>query len=214
MTSKEDLPYQAIFREAEREGRVLHRDDVYGWGPTVDLVSEEILGFVLENVGSTVLDVGCGVGPYVERLNAAGKRCIGIDISRDMVAEGRALGRDVREMSAYAIEFSDSSFESVIMVETLEHLAEYERALAEAARVATSTIVLTVPDISVLPLMSKRQVVPWHLLESTHVNFFTPELLRTTLLRYTGSCELRRLGAFFEVDGETVHMHIGAAARV
>jgi ubiquinone/menaquinone biosynthesis C-methylase UbiE len=214
MADNQELPYHTLIEEAEKEGRVLHREDVYGSGPPVDLVAEDIYELVLRNVGSTVLDVGCGVGPYVTRLTAAGKRCVGIDINPAAVATARELGRDVREMSAYSLEFPDSSFESVIMIETLEHLPEYERALAEAARVATQTIVVTVPDISVLPLMSKKQVVPWHLLESTHVNFFSPDLLRTTLLRYTTSCVVTRLGAFFEVDGETLHMHIGAVARV
>jgi SAM-dependent methyltransferase len=214
MSDRDELPYQALFEEAEREGRVLHREDVYGSGPPVDLVADDILEFVIQNVGSTVLDVGCGLGPYVARLNAAGKRAIGIDINPEAVAKARGLGRDVREMSAYDLRFRDSSFESVIMIETLEHLPEYERALAEAARVATNTLVVTVPDVAVLPLMSTKQVVPWHILEATHVNFFTPALLRTTLLRYATSCEVAGLGAFFDVDGQNLHMHIGAAARL
>jgi ubiquinone/menaquinone biosynthesis C-methylase UbiE len=214
MADNQGLPYQTLIEEAEKEGRVLHREDVYSFGPPVDLVADDILDLVLENVGSTVLDIGCGVGPYVTRLNAAGKRCTGIDINPEAVAKARELGRDVREMSAYALQFSDSSFDSVIMIETLEHLREYERALAEAARVASRNIVVTVPDISVIPIMSKKQVVPWHLLESTHVNFFTPDLLRTTLLRHTTSCDVTRLGAFFEVDGQILHMHIGAVARI
>jgi hypothetical protein len=61
--------------------------------------------------------------------------------------------------------------------------------------------------------MSKRQVVPWHILEATHVNFFTPELVRKTLLRFAPSCELTSLGPFFDVDGTILHMHIGGVAR-
>jgi SAM-dependent methyltransferase len=210
----EDRPYEELFKRAEHLGLVLHRRDIYGSGPPADLVSEEILQFVTNNAGSTVLDVGCGLGPYVERLNQVGKHSVGIDVNEEVVNQARKLGRDVRVMSAYDLQFPDSSFESVMMIETLEHLPDYEQALAEAARVASNSILITVPDISVLPLMSKKQVVPWHLLESTHVNFFTPEVLRTTLLRFARSCDVTRLGAFFEVDGTTVHMHIGGVARV
>ena len=56
--------------------------------------------------------------------------------------------------------------------------------------------------------------VPWHLLEATHVNFFTPETLRKTLLRYASSCDATRLGDFFDVDGEVLYMHAAAVARL
>lgn len=211
---EEILSIQDLFREAEREGRVLHREDIYRAGPPVDLVSEEILQFVLENVGSSVLDVGCGLGPYVERLGAAGRECVGVDIDADIVDQAKSLGRDVRLVSAYDLQFPDSSFDSVIMVETVEHLEHYEAALEEATRVARGSIVLTVPDISVLLEMGKKFLAPMHVLEPTHVNFFTPRLLRSTLERYVRSCELTKMGAFFEVDGQTMYTHIGAVARL
>jgi ubiquinone/menaquinone biosynthesis C-methylase UbiE len=210
----EGLPYEDVIEAAEREGRVLHRDDIYRSGPPVDDVSEEILAFVLKHVGSTVLDVGCGLGPYVERLGEAGKDCTGVDVNADVVDRAKILGRDVRLMSAYDLQFPDASFESVIMVETLEHLDHPEAALKEAARVARESIVITVPDISVLPQMSKKFLVPWHLLEGSHVNFFTPELVRSTLMRVARSCEVMRMGAFFELDGEQLYTHIGAVARL
>jgi SAM-dependent methyltransferase len=208
----EERPHKDVFREAEREGRVLHREDIYRSGPPVDLVSEEILQFVLDNVGSSVLDIGCGLGPYVDRLVSAGRRCIGVDVDREAVDGAKRLGRDVRISSAYDLQFPDSSFDSVIMVETLEHLEHYEAALKESARVAQQSIVLTVPDISVLPPMSSKFLAPWHVLEPTHVNFFTPRLLRSTLMRVARSCDLTKLGPFFEVDGETMYTHIGAVA--
>jgi ubiquinone/menaquinone biosynthesis C-methylase UbiE len=208
------LPYQNVFLEAEREGRVLHREDIYRSGPPVDLVSEEILEFVLANVGSSVLDIGCGLGPYVERIEAAGKRCVGIDNDATVVDRAKSLGRDVRLRSAYDLQFPDSSFDSVLMVETLEHLEYYEAALKESARVARQSIVITVPDISVLPQMSKKFLAPWHILEGTHVNFFTPEILRSAIERVARSCDLTKLGPFFEVDGEVMYTHLGAVARL
>lgn len=212
--STDPLPYQELLEQSDREGRVLHRNDIYGSGPSVDAVSEEIFAFVNQNVGESILDVGCGLGPYVERLTKVGRTCIGVDLDPEAVARARELGRDVHRMSAYSLAFRDASFDSVIMIETLEHLADYEQALAEAARVARRTIVVTVPDIAVLPLMSKRQVVPWHLLEATHLNFFTPQTLQKVLLRFAASCRVSRLGKFFEVDGESAHMHLGAVATI
>jgi ubiquinone/menaquinone biosynthesis C-methylase UbiE len=209
-----ELPYQDVIDEAERIGAVLHRENIYRSGAPVDALSDEILDFVLRNVGDTVLDIGCGAGPYVARINGAGRRCIGIDLDPRAVAQAQALGRPVFPMSADSLAFADNAFDSVVLIETLEHLQNYERALAEAARVARSSVVVTVPDISVIPRMSRRQVVPWHLLEATHVNFFTPETLRRTLLRYAVSCDATRLGDFFDVDGEVLYMHAAAVARL
>jgi ubiquinone/menaquinone biosynthesis C-methylase UbiE len=161
-----------------------------------------------------VLDIGCGAGPYVARINGSGKRCIGIDLDPRAVEQAQALGRPVFPMSAENLAFADNAFDSAVLIETLEHLPDYERALAEAARVARSSVVVTVPDISVIPRMSKRQVVPWHLLEATHVNFFTPETLRQILLRHAVSCDATQLGDFFDVEGEVLYMHAAAVARL
>lgn len=207
-----ELPYETLLAGAGAEGRILHRDDIYGSGPPVDAVSEEILEYVADHVGNRVLDIGCGIGPYVERLCRLGKTCVGIDTNAEAVAAGRALGRPLEVASAYELPYEVDSFDSVILVETLEHLPDPEQALAEAARVARSTLVVTVPDMGVLPAMSKRFIVPWHILEGTHVNFFTPEIMRRTLLRHAASCEVTTLGQFFEVDGEPMHMHVAAVA--
>ena len=41
-----------------------------------------------------------------------------------------------------------------------------------------------------------------------------PETLRKTLLRYASSCDATQLGDFFDVDGEVLHMHAAAVARL
>jgi hypothetical protein len=68
----------------------------------------------------------------------------------------------------------DSSYEVCTMIEVLEHIEDYAQVLREAHRVCSSKLILTVPNIAVIPAMSDFQVVPWHLLEASHVNFFTP----------------------------------------
>jgi hypothetical protein len=46
------------------------------------------------------------------------------------------------------------------------------------------------------------------------VNFFTPEILRRTLLRHVRSCEVTTLGQFLEIEGEPLHLHVAAVARL
>lgn len=207
-------PYEALLREAASGGRILHRRDMYCSGPSVDDVSEEIMELVAARAGSTVLDVGCGIGSYVGRLQRGYRECVGVDVDEAVVRGGRRLGRNLRPMSADALEFPDATFDTVLMIETLEHLSNPEAAIAEARRVAKTNLIVTVPDASAIPLLSARLVVPWHMLESSHVNFFTPAILRQVLVRHFERCETGQLGQFFEADSEPVFMHAWAVAWV
>ena len=208
------LPYEDALREAGLQGRVLHRNDIYGSGPPVDMVSEEIYAFVDGRCGSTVLDIGCGIGPYTERLASSGRQATGIEIDPSIVEAGQRLGRNIHIGSATDLPYADGSFETVLLIESLEHFDEPEAALFEARRVCSKNLIVTVPDIGAIPLLSKRQVVPWHLLEATHINFFTTEILTGLLGRYFSGVETTRLGHFFTVDDAPVFMHAAAVATV
>ncbi len=76
------------------------------------------------------------------------------------------------------------SAKAVFCSEVLEHIPDYEAAIRDMARIATEIVVITVPDCSAIPLGSRHQLVPWHLLESTHVNFFTQPSLERALRPY------------------------------
>lgn len=77
-----------------------------------------------------VLDLGCGVGHSYERL--APRETVGVDIDA-----GSLTGQD-RETHAAdmrALPFADGSFASVLSVQSIEHVPDPERVLAEVARV-------------------------------------------------------------------------------
>ena len=208
------LPYEDVLREAGMQGRVLHRQDIYGSGPPMNIVSEELFAFASDRCGSTVLDVGCGVGPYTERLAASGRQATGIELDPSIVEVGRRLGRNLHVGSANSLPFPDGSFETVLLIESLEHFDQPEAAIMEARRVCSRNLIVTVPDIGAVPILSKRQVVPWHLLEATHVNFFTDAILERLLGQYFRTVETTHLGHFFTVDDEPVFMHVAAVATV
>jgi ubiquinone/menaquinone biosynthesis C-methylase UbiE len=208
------LPYQDALHEAGLTGRILHRQDIYGSGPPVDLVSEEIFAFADAHCGATVLDVGAGIGPYVKRLAETGRDTLGIELDPTIVEAGRQLGRNLMVGSALSLPFADGAFETVMLIESLEHFDDPEAAIAEARRVCSRNVVITVPDTGAIPILSKRQLVPWHLLEATHVNFFTTQILEGVLSRYFGSVQTTNIGHFFTVDDTPIYMHAAAVATV
>lgn len=73
---------------------------------------------------------------------------------------------------------------------------------------SASHVVVTVPNIAVLPAMSAHQVVPWHMMEATYVNFFTPNSLRSVLQRFFARVEVWEINQWFQ----GLHMNIAAVA--
>ncbi len=82
----------------------------------------------------------------------------------------------------------------VISTEVLEHIEDYTAALAEMARLTRDRLVLTTPDMSSIPLLFPHHVVPWHLLEATHVSFFTQTSLTACLKQFFAEVEMLRVG--------------------
>lgn len=181
-TGKRPKPYQERLDEASRIGRVLRRADIYGSGPPVDRLSHDTEKLVRKYCSRSVVDFGAGCGALQQYLP---KHCtyLGIEANPAAVEMAKEKGRNVVLGDLTASGFADSSFHVCTMIEVLEHIEDYECALREAHRVCTSHLVITVPNIAVLPQMSRYQVVPWHMLEATHVNFFTPGSLEKVLAR-------------------------------
>ena len=95
------------------------------------------------------------------------------------------------------------------MVEVLEHIDDYERILHEAHRVCSSHLIVTVPNIGVLPAMSASQVVPWHILEATHFNFFTVGSLEKVLQRFFQRVSVWEINPWFQPG---LYMNLAAVA--
>jgi SAM-dependent methyltransferase len=81
-----------------------------------------------------VLDNGCGVGLYLERLALEAKRALGLELDRERALEAvrrhpalvRALGE--------RLPFPDGSFDLVLSHEVIEHVADDAAAIAEIVR--------------------------------------------------------------------------------
>jgi len=207
-------PFGETIHRAVLGGDPIRRTSVYGSGPPVDAVSSEILGLVLENAIGKCLDLGCGIGPYLGHLTKSGFEAIGVEYSRGIVQQAVALGRPVIVGSATEIPFPDKSFDTVVMIEALEHIPDPHAALREIVRVTRKRLVMTVPNFGAVPQLSQVQMVPWHMLEATHVNFFTNEILEAVLSRYFQRVEVYSLGHFFTVGDEPVYMHCAAVAEL
>ena len=201
-------PYEELLIQASQTGRVLKRENIYGSGPPVNALSGDAQRMIKEYCQRSVVDFGAGCGALQQYLPAS-VEYLGLEMNPQAVAMAVGFGRNVRVGDVTASGLADGSFEVCAMMEVLEHIDDYEKVLAEARRVCASRFVMTVPNIAVLPKMSESQVVPWHMLEATHVNFFTPGSLEKVLQRYFARVKVWEINQWFQPK---LHMNIAAVA--
>lgn len=100
----------------------------------------------------TVLDIGCGDGLLLSYLGKKHIVATGIDISPEAVVRCRAAGLTALEHSLDTkLPFADESFDTVVLLDVLEHLYDPLAVLVEARRVARNRIIVSVPNFSSLP---------------------------------------------------------------
>ena len=116
----------------------------------------------------TVLDIGCGIGNYLEELYKKGHLINGIDISENMLRTSKERLKkyiSVPPLCRTDIEnlpFPDNKFDVVFCVGVLEYLESDEKALEQISRVLKpgGLLFLTLPNI----LSIRNFLDPYYLL--------------------------------------------------
>ena len=172
-------------------GDVLHREHIYGSGPPNISVHPDVLEMA-KNLKGPVLDFGCGRGLLVETLRALGIEAHGLELNTPRAS---APPHVTFYDGTFPSPLPEGQFASVVCSEVLEHIPDYQAAVCEMARLAGEQALFTVPDVSAIPLGFQHGAVPWHLLESTHVNFFTQRSLHQLLQPHFSKVQFSRVGA-------------------
>ncbi len=111
--------------------------DRYGKWPSPRLLAEH----VVLSEGQVLVDVGCGTGSLLRLLRAqqGGTRCVGVDVSDEMLSVAREQTDDAgiayHSADAGALPILDGTADVVVFLNTLHHLPEPGAALAEARRI-------------------------------------------------------------------------------
>ncbi|MFC1837682.1 methyltransferase domain-containing protein [Thermodesulfobacteriota bacterium] len=113
-----------------------------------------------------VLDCGCGTGDLTRSLLARSRKVVGMDISQDMILQGKKLFRRWHEITwvscpGETLPFADNIFDAVCFRGALHHMAHEEKALGEAHRVLKpgGRLLLSEPNDDSLLLRLPRMIV-------------------------------------------------------
>ncbi len=87
--------------------------------------------------GERVLDIGCGIGSYVEKLQALDAQAFGIDVDLDKLLFARCnKGLDSVVLSpSEMIAFPNNTFDLVLLHEVIEHVRDDRETIRESARI-------------------------------------------------------------------------------
>jgi len=163
MPDKRDFWEKTAERFADNGIKAVCNPTSYGWfNKYVDFLQRTRLTPFLENLrGSFGLDIGCGVGRWIQRLLDHGVTVVGMDVSKNMIfqAKKRLLQKGKKcefvVSSASYLPFKDTSFDFALNVTVLQHITEegdFRRSVCEIARVikkASNALILEAsPHIS------------------------------------------------------------------
>jgi 2-polyprenyl-3-methyl-5-hydroxy-6-metoxy-1,4-benzoquinol methylase len=197
---------------------LLHRENIYGSGPPIEEAGVEVSNLLHAYLppGASVVDVGCGAGAYGPPLIAAGHDWLGVEANAHCcgILQRRQLPFRPVDIDSARLPCSDAEYDSAICIEVLEHTKDPETFAAEIARIIRGRALFSVPNMELLPYLHDWRVVPWHLLEGDHKNFFTRASLRALLSRHFRTVEIFPYGEhpLRTRDGVPLYVHLFAVA--
>ena len=146
--------------------------------------------FARRNAGTSILDLGCGFGAYSSALIDEGRKCIGCDVN---LAYLRSADRRLPVVNVDTLlPFREATFDSVLLFDVIEHVANIDNVLSEAFRVARKNVLITVPNSENIDVMKANDVTYAHMLSSDHVHFFDPLSLEAVLRRYSNNISIEQ----------------------
>ena len=99
----------------------------------ISALCDVLLRYLSPNKGERILDMGCGRGFYVRKVEEYTEGVIGVDISESSLRD--AVTPKVRYGDVTNLDFEADSFDKVYSLHTIEHIPDLKQFFSEMARV-------------------------------------------------------------------------------
>ncbi len=140
--------------------------------------------------GERVLEVGCSSGALTERIAAMGCRVTGIEVRPEAAEKARSFAEDVLvgDLAIMPLPLSLSSFDAVLLIDVLEHMADPVGALRRLFPLLREggRIVVAIPNVAHWSvrfrlLAGRFDYEDSGILDRTHLRFYTLDTARAML---------------------------------
>ncbi len=174
----------------------------------------EIQNLLGPTAGQRCLDLGSDNGVISLLLRSNGGTWASADLTAEAVASIRGLVRDdVHLFDGQRLPFDDASFEQVVVVDMLEHVADDQAFVTELARVLRpgGSLIVNTPHLKRTWLRRLRHALGQTDEKHGHLRpGYTPEDLRTLLAPH---CEWQRAHTYSRFFSELIDTAINAAVE-
>src|SRR5215210_1835729 len=82
--------------------------------------------------GRRILDIGCGLGMYVEQFRRFSDEVYGVDVDPDKVAEASRRLPNISVAPGEHLPFDDGDFDVILLNEVIEHVDDDRLTIREA----------------------------------------------------------------------------------
>jgi SAM-dependent methyltransferase len=140
---------------------------------------------------ATVADIGCGAGEVLRLLHSRfpSARCVGFEVSPDVLAEARAREEHGLSFSTFTQALGDE-FDLMLVLDVIEHVENYFDLLRWVQRQSRLQVLLIPLDLSALSVLRPHALLGARS-SLGHIHYFT----RATALAMLDDCGLRVLDA-------------------
>jgi len=124
--------------ERDMQKAALRGEPSYVWRDGQERRLEMISRFAGERVRGRVLENGCGVGMYVEKLAGLGADVIGLEYDFERALDARVNSDKIINAAGESIPLPASTFDLIVSHEVIEHVQHDHAAIEEMVRVLRS----------------------------------------------------------------------------
>jgi len=142
--------------EIEKYKRMYDLEDSYWWFVAKHKIVRSVIRYFYgeDTAGAYALDIGCGTGAFLDKMEQMDMKAYGLDMSREAVdfCRSRRKSRLLVGNVEGELPFRDNAFDIVTSLDVIEHVDDYRRVIEEACRVLRpgGILVITVPAFQFL----------------------------------------------------------------
>ena len=121
--------------ERDMQKAALRGEPSYVWRAGQQRRLDMIANAAGARIGGLVLENGCGVGMYVEKLTSLGSHVIGLEYDLERAIEARINSDNIINAAGEFIPLPSSAFDLILSHEVIEHVQDDRAAICEMIRV-------------------------------------------------------------------------------